>query len=81
GYLHEKLQDLYDLQSVGDIRGLGLFVSVELVEDKESKKPFTPDTLYHRRVVNRCFENKLLVYPGSGTVDGVRGTINRLLLH
>ena len=23
--------------------------------------------------MDRCFENGLLVYPGSGTVDGIRG--------
>lgn len=72
-YLHDRLQSLYELQSVGNVRGLGIFAGVEFVKDRESKSPFPPEKLYHKRVVNKCFENKLIVYPGSGTVDGIRG--------
>lgn len=72
-YLHRKLADLYDHPSVGNIRGMGVFAGIEFVKDKETKEPFDPKHRYNGRVVGRCFENGLLVYPGSGTVDGVRG--------
>ena len=72
-YFHEKLEPLYDHPSVGDIRGKGIFAGIEFVQDKDSKAPFDPSLQFNRRVVEQCYENGLLVYPGSGTVDGVRG--------
>jgi adenosylmethionine-8-amino-7-oxononanoate aminotransferase len=72
-YLHERLHGLYDHPSVGDIRGRGLFAGIEFVKDKKTKEPFSPDLKYNGRIVEKCFENGLLVYPGTGTVDGVRG--------
>jgi adenosylmethionine-8-amino-7-oxononanoate aminotransferase len=72
-YLHKKLESLYEHPSVGDIRGMGLFAGIEFVQDKETKEPFDPKIRYNGRVVDQCFENGLLVYPGSGTVDGVKG--------
>ena len=52
---------------------MGLFAGIEFVQDKESKEPFDPKIRYNGRVVDQCFKNGLLVYPGSGTVDGVKG--------
>ncbi|MCW4050282.1 MAG: aspartate aminotransferase family protein [Candidatus Bathyarchaeota archaeon] len=72
-YFHKKLSDLNDHPSVGDIRGMGVFAGIEFVENKETKKPFPSDLRFNRRVVDHCFNNGLLVYPGSGTVDGVNG--------
>lgn len=72
-YLLEQLEDLRDHPSVGDVRGLGLFAGIEFVKDKESKEPFPPDVGFAQRVLERCFGNGLLVYPGTGSVDGVRG--------
>ena len=39
-YLLSRLKDLERHRIVGDTRGLGLFLSVELVQDKASKTPF-----------------------------------------
>jgi len=72
-YLHKKLKPLYDHPTVGDIRGMGIFSGIEFVKNKETKEPFDPSIGYNGRIVEQCYENGLLVYPGSGTVDGVKG--------
>jgi adenosylmethionine-8-amino-7-oxononanoate aminotransferase len=72
-YLLKKLEGLRDHPSVGDVRGLGLFSGIEFVKDKGSKEPYPPEVQFNQRVLNKCFEAGLLVYPGFGSVDGVRG--------
>jgi len=59
--------------NVGDIRGRGLFVGVELVQDRASKAPFDPAKKLHARIKARAFANGLLCYPMGGTIDGQRG--------
>merc|ERR1711872_748579 len=45
-YLLEKLVQLVDrYRIVGDVRGKGLMIGVEMVEDKESKKPLNASTM------------------------------------
>ena len=72
-YLHERLRELYEHPTVGDVRGMGIFAGVEFVEEKGSKKPFPAEIGFSRRVLERCIENGLLVYPGTATVDGFLG--------
>ena len=72
-YLHERLRELYEHPTVGDVRGMGIFAGVEFVKEKDSKKPFPAEIGFSRRVLERCIENSLLVYPGTATVDGFLG--------
>ncbi len=58
---------------VGDIRGRGLFRGVELVEDRETKKPFDPARKLHAKIKANAFEAGLICYPMGGTIDGIRG--------
>jgi adenosylmethionine-8-amino-7-oxononanoate aminotransferase len=58
---------------VGDVRGRGLLMAIELVADRDRKLPFDPALQLGARVKAEAFERGLLVYPGSGTVDGRRG--------
>ena len=58
---------------VGDIRGRGLFVGIELVQDRTSKAPFDPAKKLHAKVKARAFANGLLCYPMGGTLDGQHG--------
>ena len=58
---------------VGDIRGRGLFMALELVEDRGSKQPFDPSLRLHARVKTEAMARGLMVYPMGGTVDGRRG--------
>lgn len=59
--------------NVGDIRGRGLFVGLELVRDREKKTPFSPTAKLSAKIKSIGQKNGLICYPGSGTVDGAFG--------
>ena len=58
---------------VGDVRGIGLLICVELVEDRESKTPFPRSARMTERVIERAMEVGLILYPSTGNVDGSNG--------
>jgi adenosylmethionine-8-amino-7-oxononanoate aminotransferase len=64
---------LADHPAVGEIRGRGLFVGVELVADRESRDPFPRTARVTERVVEAARERGLLVYSGTGVANGVDG--------
>jgi adenosylmethionine-8-amino-7-oxononanoate aminotransferase len=72
--LRERLIDRFGQHRyVGDVRGRGLLMAIELVADRETKAPFDPVLKLSARVKAEAFERGLLVYPGAGTADGIRG--------
>ncbi|RJF96246.1 aspartate aminotransferase family protein [Noviherbaspirillum saxi] len=66
-------QRLGDHPNVGDIRGRGLFMGVELVKDRATKMPFDPDLKLHAKIKAQAMNNGLMIYPMGGTIDGQRG--------
>jgi adenosylmethionine-8-amino-7-oxononanoate aminotransferase len=72
--LHEKLESAFGGHPhVGDIRGRGLFIGLELVQDRATKRPFDPALRLHARVKRAALQAGLLCYPTGGTLDGVQG--------
>jgi len=68
------LQDaLKSVEAVGDIRGRGFFVGVELVANRETKAPFQASAQVANRIGRAAMAEGLLCYPSMGNVDGVRG--------
>jgi len=59
--------------NVGDVRGRGLLMALELVQDCGSKEPFDPALKLHARVKAEAMRQGLLVYPMGGTIDGAMG--------
>jgi adenosylmethionine-8-amino-7-oxononanoate aminotransferase len=58
---------------VGDVRGLGLLMGVELVRDPKTKAPFPPEQKVAALVAGEALRRGLVLYPGTGTADGTAG--------
>jgi 4-aminobutyrate aminotransferase len=70
-YLRGKLTDLKDKHAlIGDVRGMGLLLAIELVEDRKTKAPATAATL---QMLEAARENRIMVGRG-----GLYGNVLRL---
>ncbi|HZA66893.1 MAG TPA: aspartate aminotransferase family protein [Geminicoccaceae bacterium] len=58
---------------VGDIRGRGLLMGLELVADRATRRPFAPERRLHARIKAEAMARGLMCYPNAGTIDGIRG--------
>ncbi|MCG8569279.1 MAG: aminotransferase class III-fold pyridoxal phosphate-dependent enzyme [Spirochaetes bacterium] len=72
-YLLEKLKELHDLPIIGDIRGKGLLCGIEFVQDKITRKPFPAELKVSMKVTCNALKEGLVVYPGTGSVNGILG--------
>lgn len=72
-YFFNKLEVLFKHPTVGDIRGKGLMIGVEFVKNRKTKEPFDSQVKYYQRVTHRAFSKGLILYSGSGFVDGGLG--------
>ncbi len=62
-----------DEPAVGDIRGRGYFIGIELVADAATKTPFPPEKRLYLHIRDQAFACGLICYPNGGNVDGVSG--------
>jgi adenosylmethionine-8-amino-7-oxononanoate aminotransferase len=67
------LGGLRELQTVGDVRGIGLLWGVEFVADQKTRQAFPPDSNFAGAVGQAALRRGLLVYPMQGCVDGIAG--------
>jgi len=76
GYLSDRIAaELSDHPHVGDVRGKGLLLAVELVADRASKRPFAREKRVAEGLTARARDLGLVVYPSTGCADGVRGDL------
>jgi len=59
--------------NVGEVRGRGLLVGIELVADRETHAPFPRAARVTERLVAAAQARGVLVYSGTGVADGVDG--------
>jgi len=72
--LRSTLQEAFaEHPHIGDIRGRGLLVGIELVEDRETKTGIRKELGVPLAIRRAAMENGLICYPGGGCVDGIDG--------
>jgi adenosylmethionine-8-amino-7-oxononanoate aminotransferase len=64
---------LADVAEIGDIRGRGYFIGIEIVADPATKQPFAPELKVHADIGRRALEAGLICYPCAGNVGGTAG--------
>ena len=74
-YLFDRFARLRELSIVGDIRGKGLLLGIELVKDKKEKTPYARNVKLAETIVARAFEQGLIIMPGHGFKDNLTGDI------
>jgi adenosylmethionine-8-amino-7-oxononanoate aminotransferase len=74
-YLLDRLQTLRRFEIVGDVRGVGLLAAVELVADRETKRPFARARRLAEEICARAMAKGLLLWPSTGCADGVDGDL------
>jgi hypothetical protein len=68
-------EELDEVPIVGDVRGLGMMIGIELVRDRDSKEPFARAEAVTERIVTAAREAGLLLYSSTGHATGTDGDI------
>ncbi|MDB4831994.1 aspartate aminotransferase family protein [Hyphomicrobiales bacterium] len=71
--LNKLLEEFRDCPNIGNIRGRGLFIGLEIVSNNITKDSFDPKNKIHARIKKNAFDLGLMVYPMGGTIDGING--------
>jgi adenosylmethionine-8-amino-7-oxononanoate aminotransferase len=66
---------LGDAPTVGEVRGLGMMIGIELVRDRETKEPFPRGKGVTEQVAAAAREGGLLLYSSTGHADGTNGDL------
>ncbi|TDL32708.1 aspartate aminotransferase family protein [Jeotgalibacillus sp. S-D1] len=71
--LQGELAELKEHPFVGDIRGLGFLMGIEMVENKQTKEPATPERV--GKIIGDCKKNGLIIGKNGDTVAGFNNII------
>ncbi len=69
----DRLNALRRWDFVGDVRGRGYLSGIEIVKNRLTKEPFPVSVKAHKMLGELALEAGLLIYPGSGFIDGALG--------
>ena len=68
-YLQGRLEELLGHQNVGDVRGKGMMMIVEVVKDKQSKEPFTAADGAGAKLTKATRERGIIVRAGDNGIS------------
>jgi adenosylmethionine-8-amino-7-oxononanoate aminotransferase len=71
--LSDALAPLAAHPNIGEIRGLGLLLGIELVRNKSTREPFPKEENIAEKIRQAALQKNVLTYPSQGCVDGLRG--------
>jgi adenosylmethionine-8-amino-7-oxononanoate aminotransferase len=71
--LYAALETLRKYSVVGDVRGKGLLLAIEIVRDTKTREPFPADAHTAARIQEDALEAGVMTYPIQGCADGARG--------
>jgi adenosylmethionine-8-amino-7-oxononanoate aminotransferase len=66
----DRLKKRYEF--IGQVRGRGLLMAIELVADRKRREPFPPERNVHFLLTDAAYEEGLIVYPRR-PINGLRG--------
>lgn len=72
-YFQERLGELHMFKTIGDVRGRGLMLGLEIVSDKKTKKTFPAKMKISAKLQNIAMGKGLVIYACAGSVAGVEG--------
>lgn len=65
-----KLKKQYEI--IGDVRGKGLLMAIELVRDRKTREPFDPELYVNHMLADHAFAGGLIIYPRR-PINGLAG--------
>jgi adenosylmethionine-8-amino-7-oxononanoate aminotransferase len=71
--LRAALLPLASYPNVGEIRGLGLLLGIEFIQDKITREPFPKEQNIAEKIRQAALPRNVLTYPTPGCIDGLRG--------
>ncbi|WP_313800490.1 aspartate aminotransferase family protein [Cytobacillus sp.] len=73
-YIFQRLKELQKVfPIIGDIRGKGLMIGLEFVENQANKTPFPRSFLFTQKLIGQAEKCGLIIYPAGAGIDGVNG--------
>jgi len=60
-YLKEHLEQFYKYPIVGDVRGMGMILAIELVADRKSKAPIDPKLKVGTWIRDYCWKHGMIL--------------------
>jgi adenosylmethionine-8-amino-7-oxononanoate aminotransferase len=77
--LHRRLREVstvgHGAGLVGDVRGIGMLAAVELVADRESRRPFGRSLRVAEMLIDSALSRGLVLWPNVGHADGENGDL------